>query len=117
MKLIVPVLLLVLCAGCQNAREVTDADLNTIMLTPRPMEEFHYAGSQDDLDFFVGEQWSANSYPAAAKRTEIYYKVRSSSRVQTRFPLTKDVTKWKKLEKQESQRPSAGDSRPLAPEK
>ena len=103
MKHIIPVLLLVLCAGCQNSREVTDAELDAIMLTPRPMEEFHYAGSRDDLDVFVGEQWSANSHPAAAKRTEIYYKIRNSRRVQTRFPLTTDVTKWKKLKTQESQ--------------
>ncbi len=66
------------------------------------MEEFHYAGSRDGFDVFVGEQWSANSNPTAAKRTEIYYKIRSSRRVQTRFPLTEDVTKWKKLETQES---------------
>jgi hypothetical protein len=103
MKHIIPIFLLVLCAGCQNAREITDADMDTIILTPRPMEEFHYAGSRDNLDFFVGEQWSANSYPAAAKRTEIYYKIQSSRRVQSRFPFTKDVTKWKKLKTHESQ--------------
>jgi hypothetical protein len=103
MKHIMPVLLLVLCAGCQNAREVTDADLDAIMLTPRPMEKFHYAGSRDNLDVFVGEQWSANSHPAAAKRTEIYYNIRNSRRVQTRFPLTTDVTKWMKLETPEFQ--------------
>lgn len=102
MKHIIPILLLVLCAGCQNAREVTDSDLDTIMLTPRPMEDFHYAGSKDDLDFFVGEQWSANSHPAAAKRTEIYYQIHKSNRVETRFPLTKDVSKWTKLNTPES---------------
>jgi hypothetical protein len=107
-KHIMPVFLMVLCAGCQNARELTDADLDAIMLTPRPMEKFHYAGSRDDLDYFVGEQWSANSYPPAAKRTEIYYKTHSSRRVQTRFSLTKDVTKWKILKTQASQQGAGG---------
>lgn len=111
MKLIIPVLLLVLCAGCQHAREVTDADLDTIMLTPRPAEEFHYAGSRDDLDFFVGEQWSANSHPVAARRTEIYYQIRNSRRIATRFPLTKDAGKWMKLKTPESPL-SPGEKRP-----
>lgn len=96
-------MLLVFCCGCSGSREVTDAELKEIMSQPRRLERFHYLGSQDKYDYFVGEQWMGNSYPPAARRTELYYKVRDSIQVDKHFPLTKDTSQWQVLKHEEPQ--------------
>ena len=84
--------------GCHKAKLVTDAQFKEIQASPRVDERFHYAGSKNECDYFVGEQWNQNSFPSKAEATEIYYKIKSSSLIKNRFALTEDVTKWVTIE-------------------
>ncbi len=84
--------------GCQGVIEVTDNDLRSKMAKPREQEQFYYVGSKNEFDYFVGEQWSLHSYPPSAKETERYYKIRNSKIPKERFPLTKDVKEWDRMQ-------------------
>lgn len=89
-----PIACLLLLAGCRNATLLTDAEFQALRSNPRPGERFHYVGSEGEYDYFVGEQWSWNSIPAAARQTEHCYKIKLSSIVSQHMPLTDDVTQW-----------------------
>lgn len=77
-----------------------DNQLVELLKEPRQNENFHYAGTEDGFDFFVGEQWAMHSFPKAAKKTERFYKVKNSKLAPLeKFKATKNQKKWVLIQK------------------
>lgn len=80
-----------------DAQTAGDADLKKILVSKSEPRGLHYIGSQDGFDWFCSEQWALHSYPPKARSTERYYKVKDSTLVHERFPVTEDVKKWVRI--------------------
>ncbi len=94
-RYLVVVLFINILSGClPSAKLVTDDEFQKIMMNRREGEFFHYIGSKGEYDYFVGEQWCMNSYPPAAKASEVYYKIKESGLVNEKMELTKEMKKW-----------------------
>jgi hypothetical protein len=86
---------LVVLSGCKSPLvSIGDREFVSILSHPRHMERFHYAGSVDGIDYFVGEQWEKSPDRKSAGQSVVYHRVMNSKYAKTRFPLTTDITKW-----------------------